>query len=104
MVSIAWTNPLRLVLLAVLLTVVGCQTAPVQEMSDARQAIAVAKEAGAAQYAATDLKAAEEHLSSAETNLDMRHYSQARDEAIQAKSRALVALKTSEESQDTDDD
>ena len=104
MVSKAWTISLRSILLAVLLTVVGCTTAPVQELSDARQAIAVAKEAGAAEYAADDLTAAENHLSSAEKNLGGRHYSDARDDAVQAKTRALDALKISEENQDTEAD
>jgi hypothetical protein len=104
MVSTRWKISSRCILLAALLTIVGCQTAPVQEMSDARQAIAVAKEAGAADHAAADLKAAEEYLTSAERSLGERHYAQARDEAVQAKSRALFATKISEESQETEDD
>jgi hypothetical protein len=104
MVSSSWKIPFRCVLFAVILAIVGCQSAPVQEMSDARQAIAVAKEAGAADHAADDLKAAEEYLSSAEQSLGERHYAQARDEAVQAKSRALFAIKISEESQDTEDE
>ena len=104
MVSTGWTIPLRILSLTLLLTIVGCQSAPVQEMSDARQAIAVAKEAGAAEHAAADLKAAEQYLSSAENSLNERHYAQARDEAVNAKSRALFATKISEESQETEDD
>lgn len=103
MVSNGWTIPLRCVPLAVLLAIVGCQSAPVQEMSDARQAIAVAKEAGAAEHAAADLKAAEDYLSSAESSLGERHYAQARDEAVNAKSRALFAKKISEENRETAD-
>ena len=104
MVSTGWTIPLRILSLTLLLTIVGCQSAPVQEMSDARQAIAVAKEAGAAEHAAADLKAAEQYLSSAESSLNERHYAQARDEAVNAKSRALFAIKISEESQGIEDD
>ena len=104
MVSNSWAIFLRGALLAVLLTIVGCQTAPVQEMSDARQAIAVAKKAGAADHAAADLKAAEEFLTSAERSLVIRHYSQARDDALHAKSRALDALKVSAANQETNGD
>ena len=104
MVSNSWTTFLRCALLAVLLTIIGCQTAPVQEMSDARQAIAVAKEAGAVDHAAADLKAAEEFLISAERSLGERQYAKARADALQAKSRALDALKVSEANQETDGD
>ena len=93
---------MRSSLLAVLLAITGCQTAPVQEMSDARQAITVAKEAGAAEYAIAELKAAEDFLVSAERNLDRREYKQARDDAMQAKVNALAALKVSEATQDDD--
>ncbi|MCB1844769.1 MAG: hypothetical protein KDI09_17535, partial [Halioglobus sp.] len=44
----------------------ACETAPpVQEMSDARQAIAVAREAGAEDRAASELRQAEAYLESA---------------------------------------
>ncbi len=104
MVSNSWTIYLRCFLLAVLLAMVGCQSAPVQEMSDARQAIAVAKEAGAAEHAVTDLRAAENFLSNAEQSLGNRHYAKARDEALQAKARALFATRVSEENQETDNE
>jgi len=79
----------------------ACETAPpVQEMSDARQAIAVAKEAGAAEYAAFHLKAAEDYLASAETKLGERAYNQARRDAKQAKMKALDALKATEKPDD----
>lgn len=86
-------------MLAVLLSVSACETAaPVQEMSDARQAIAVAKEAGAAEKAAFHLKAAEDYLESAEKALNERAYSEAKYDAKQAKAKALDALKASENS------
>ncbi len=76
----------------------ACETAPpVQEMSDARQAIAVAKEAGAADLAAVHLKAAEKYLASAEEKLSERAYVQARQDANQAKFKALDALKAAED-------
>ena len=75
------------------LVIGACGTAPpVQEMSDARQAIAVAKEAGAEQIAAEHLRAAEAFLDSAQRSLSERAYAQARRDALQAKTRALDAL------------
>ncbi len=86
-------------LLGVLLFAAGCETSPpVQEMSDARQAIAVAKEAGAAEHAAFHLKAAEDYLKSAEERLNDQQYSRARYDAKQAKMKALDALKAAEQS------
>jgi hypothetical protein len=92
---------LKGLLLAVLLSFTACETAPpVQEMSDARQAIAVAKEAGAAERAAFHLKAAEDYLESAERALNDHAYSEARRDAKQAKMKALDALKATESSPD----
>ncbi|MCH9693695.1 MAG: DUF4398 domain-containing protein [Gammaproteobacteria bacterium] len=65
-------------------------------MSDARQAIAVAKKAGAEEYAASDLTAAEDLLASAQAKLVERAYNMARRDATQAKKKALAALKASE--------
>ena len=91
-------------LVATVLWLGACETAPpVQEMSDARQAIAVAKEAGAEELAAFHLKAAEDYLASAEEALNQRAYSEARRDAKQAKMKALDALKASESSGSTDD-
>jgi hypothetical protein len=72
-------------------------TPPVQEMSDARQAIAVAIDAGAKETASGDLRAAERYLQSAEKNLADRMYSKARDDARQAKKSALAALAQAEQ-------
>ncbi len=96
---------LQLVLLAAFCGLAACETAPpVQEMSDARQAIAVAKEAGAADLAAFHLKAAENYLASAEQKLGEHAYNQARRDAKQAKMKALDALKASEDKSATADD
>ena len=92
----------RSLLVAVLLATAACQTAPVQEMSDARQAITVAKEAGAAEYATVELKAAEDFLMTAERSLFQRDYALARDSAMQAKVEALNALKVSDANRDSD--
>ncbi len=89
---------LQVWLLAAVCGLSACETTPpVQEMSDARQAIAVAKEAGAAELAAIHLRAAENYLASAEQKLGERAYSQARRDAKQAKMKALDALKASED-------
>lgn len=93
---------LRAATLAALLLTAGCQTAPVQEMSDARQAITVAREAGAEQHAAADLKAAVDYLQSAERFLNERKYDLARRDAVNAKSSALDALRRTETSEATE--
>ncbi|MBT8088384.1 MAG: DUF4398 domain-containing protein [Gammaproteobacteria bacterium] len=93
-------------LLASALVMAGCETSPpVQEMSDARQAIAVAKEAGAEERAAIHLKAAESYLKSAEEKISERQFQQARYDAKQAKIKALDALRAAEASggQETDE-
>ncbi|NQV85585.1 MAG: DUF4398 domain-containing protein [Woeseiaceae bacterium] len=65
-------------------------------MSDARQAIAAAREAGAADLAAIHLRAAENYLASAEQKLSDHDYGHARRDAKQAKMKALDALSESE--------
>jgi hypothetical protein len=83
-------------MIAALVLVAGCESMPVQEMSDARQAIMAAREAGAEEHAAETLLAAEESLHSAEKYLNTRNYSIARREALEAKSKAIDALRVSE--------
>jgi len=83
-------------LLAVL-SAAGCQTAPpVQEMSDARQAIMAARDAGAEEKAADELGEAVEHLQAAEAALAEKAYARARRDAVEAKIRAISALQQSE--------
>jgi hypothetical protein len=89
---------------ALLLILAACGSGPpVQEMSDARQAISVAKEAGAEETAADDFSAAEAYLASAERYLAQRSYSEAREEARQAKTKALAALALTEQQTDPQD-
>ena len=85
---------LRMALSGVLLAAAACTTAgpPVQEMSDARQAIAAAREAGAATYAGEGLRAAESHLAQAESQLQQHLYWDARKLALGAKESAIEAL------------
>jgi hypothetical protein len=70
----------------------ACSGAPVQEMSNARQAIRAAREAGAERTAPQTLKEAEALLNSAEGNLQRRAYRDARRDAIQAHDKAAEAL------------
>ena len=91
--------------LAVTLLLAACETAPpVQEMSDARQAITVAREAGAADLAAAELAEAEKYLQNAEAKLDHEEYREARSAALEAKYRAQKALQLSEASKDSNGD
>jgi hypothetical protein len=91
--------------LVLLLSLAACETAPpVQEMSDARQAITVAREAGAADLAAAELAEAEKYLKNAEQQLDHQQYREARHAALEAKYRAQKALQLSESSKDSDGD
>ena len=83
----------------------ACATVPpVQEMSDARQAIAAAREAGAETYASSQLDRAQDSLIAAEGYLQTgtsSAYWQARKAAISAKELAFAALLTSRDAQDT---
>lgn len=88
-------------LLALIVSLSACGTGPpVQEMSDARQAIAAAREAGAESHATEELRAAESFLDSAERNLSERAYGPARRDATLAKEEARKALEVSEASVD----
>ena len=83
------------------LTVAGCVTAPpVQEMSDARQAIEAAEQADAGRIAADTLNAARRFLAEAEQQIQEQAYGPARINAVRAKNRAVLALRSS---QSTDD-
>ena len=79
-------------LLLVMGLLAACTTAPVQEMSDARQAIRAAKVAGAAERAPEALKNAERLLSTAEHELRDGDYREARRAALSARARAGEAL------------
>lgn len=82
---------------ALLFLIAACGSGPpVQEMSDARQAIAVAREAGAEERAAQQLKDAEALLDRAQQKLSDRDYDEARQSALQAKLKALDALARAE--------
>ena len=76
---------------------VACGTAPVQEMSEARQAIAAARAAGARDYASEQYNRAESLLKTAEHMLNNRHYDKARESANQARDEAIRARETAQQ-------
>jgi len=80
--------------LIVLLFVACATTAPVQEMSNARQTIQAAVEAGAEIHAPAELANARELLEDASRELEVGNYPLARDYAVQAKQRAMQARQT----------
>ncbi|HET7922654.1 MAG TPA: DUF4398 domain-containing protein [Gammaproteobacteria bacterium] len=81
------------VLFALLLMVSACAVAPVQEMSNARQAVAAAERAGAAEHAPLKLSLAKRLLQAAQQALDRRDYAAARDNAMSARREAVSALR-----------
>ncbi len=70
----------------------ACAGAPVQEMSNARQAIKAARDAGADKIAPATLSEAQTLLERAEANLQRRAYRDARRDAIAARGKASEAL------------
>ncbi len=71
----------------------GCSTGPpVQEMSDARQAIVAAAAAGATHGSSPEYDAAQAAIARAETHLQAQEYARARLAAQQAKRHAAAAL------------
>ncbi|MFQ5470320.1 MAG: DUF4398 domain-containing protein [Gammaproteobacteria bacterium] len=75
-----------------LLVLGGCATAPpTQEMSDARQAIEAAEDAGAGKHASILLKTAKIALHDAREQLKRHHFYEARINAERAKSQATKA-------------
>lgn len=78
-----------------LLWLAGCVAAPVQEMSDARQAVRAAQSAGAVQSAPQELAAAQELVKQAEAYLERHAYEPARKAAVEARRVAIRALEVS---------
>lgn len=84
-----------------LLLVVGlasCSTAPpVQEMSDARQALQAAREAQAQVHAPDPMRRAEALMGEATEALEAGRYEQAREQALAAKRNAIEARSSATE-------
>lgn len=77
------------------LLVAGCVSAPpVQEMSDARQAIRAAEQADADRVAGDTLDDARRFLAEAEQQIQDGAYGPARMNAVRAKNRATLALRS----------
>jgi hypothetical protein len=81
-----------LLLTALYVGISGCAGAPAQEMSNARQAIKAARDAGAAEVAPQKLNEAQSLLEQAESSLQKGDYKNARRSAVAAKGRATEAL------------
>jgi hypothetical protein len=90
------TPPWLLVALLCALLAAGCAGAPAQQMSDARQAIRAAEQAGARQHAPELLAEAQQLVERARVNLQKGEYRQARDDADLAREKAMEARRLSE--------
>jgi Domain of unknown function (DUF4398) len=88
-----------LFLMLVLVLGSACGSAPVQEMSEARQAIDAARAAGAEQHAAEQYYKAQTLLKSAEQLLNERHYRKARLSAAEARDEAVRARKAAQQAE-----
>jgi hypothetical protein len=77
--------------------VAGCVSAPpVQEMSDARQAIRAAEQADAGRVAGDTLADARKFLEEAERQIQEEAYGPASMNAVRAKNRAVQALRSTQ--------
>ena len=79
-----------------LVLLVACGSAPVQEMSEARQAIEAARVAGAEEHAPEGYRKASSLLKSAEELLNEHHYRKARENAALARDEAIQARETAQ--------
>lgn len=86
-------------------TVNGCASGgpPVQEMSDARQAIEAARDAGAEDLASGEFASARARLVSAETHLKQRSFGAARRDALAARDLAVEARAAAEAARNVTD-
>jgi hypothetical protein len=84
---------LAAVAVAAALVLAGCAGVPVQAMSDTRQTIRAAENAGAERAAPEQLAAAREGLRRAEDLIKQRDYRSARREAESAHAQAVEALR-----------
>ncbi|MFV1983726.1 MAG: DUF4398 domain-containing protein [Thiohalomonadales bacterium] len=84
-------------LFSTLMFLVSCAiNPPVQEMSNARQAINAARDAQAEQYAKNKYNKAKELLEEARENLEDGDYYTARNLALEAKHKAIQARQDSQ--------
>jgi hypothetical protein len=90
------TSILRGFLLAVAIFLGACAGAPVQEMSDARQAIRAAEAAGAEKKASVEMTQARELIKAAEEDIRQGDYRQAREHARLSRETAIEARRLAE--------
>ena len=88
-------NRIKLLFISLFLSLflTACAGIPVQEMSDARQALQAAAEVGAKEKAFVLYSEASELLTRAESALKEADYRKARDLADDAKEKAILARK-----------
>ncbi|MCC6135635.1 MAG: DUF4398 domain-containing protein [Candidatus Contendobacter sp.] len=86
----ALTTQITLSVVAILL-LNACAAAPVQEMSDARQAIRSAEAVGAERQSSDALSAAQRLLQQAQAQLEAGAYDDARRHALDAREQAIRA-------------
>ncbi len=86
----------RLAVLITALVLAACASAPVQEISNARQAVAAAQQAGADQNAPKQMSEARRLLKAAQAALDEGNYSTSRQDALRARDEAVKALRISQ--------
>jgi 3-deoxy-D-manno-octulosonic-acid transferase len=87
----------NLLLACLLLTLAACAGAPVQEMSDARQAIRAAQAAGAVERAPDQLGRAQSLIDEAQRQLQRHEYGEAQRNALEAREEAVKALQIARE-------
>lgn len=85
-----------LLILGIFCGLTACAGIPVQEMSDARQAIRAAQDAGAATTAPGEIERAQELLSRAEASMQNRQFRQARQDATEARRIATSVLQAAQ--------
>lgn len=85
-----------LIVVALLTVVSACAGIPAQEMSNARQAIRAAQDAGANSAAPGEIEKAQAYLGRAEASMQQRLFRQARDEASEARKIATAALEAAQ--------
>ncbi len=86
-----YTLPLLLAALLAGVTLGGCAGAPLQEMSDARQAVRAAERAGAEKHAPEPLAEARQLVEQARLNMQKGEYKSAREDAEKAREKATEA-------------
>lgn len=86
----------------ILVSLAACTAPPVQEMSDARQAVRAAQAAGAADRAPEQLAAAERLVEDAQSHLQRKEYRLAQQAAVEARREAMRAMALSREARDNE--